>query len=77
MPLAAASRGERRITVCPSMEIVPASFITNPPRTFINVDFPAPFAPISAMASPQYASSEASWSATTPGYRLETPSRRR
>jgi hypothetical protein len=53
MPLAAASRGERRITGCPSMEIVPASFITNPPRTFINVDFPAPFAPISAMASPQ------------------------
>ena len=57
----------------PLIRISPESGRWAPERTFISVDFPAPFSPTSAWISPRPRSSETSWFATTAPKRRVMP----
>ena len=66
MPLRMASCGLRSTMGRPRSRISPESTRCRPASTFINVDLPAPFSPISACTSPGQSVSETSTSALTP-----------
>src|SRR5262245_45946389 len=77
MPSAAASRGVRIRTGCPSQKICPWSGAKIPAMVLIVTDLPAPLSPISAVTWPAGSSRSMSWSACTGPKFFETPSRRR
>ena len=73
MPSACAPRGLPMSTGRPSMSISPASHRWMPASTFISVDLPAPFSPISACTSPARSSNPTWSSAWTPAKLLHKP----
>ena len=52
-PARTTSSGGRPVIVVPSMLAEPASGRTSPARVRMSVDFPAPFAPMTAVTSPR------------------------
>src|SRR5690606_18140059 len=77
IPSARACRGLRISTGRPSITSRPSSGRTSPYRMPINVVFPAPFSPTSACTSPPFRLRSIRSLATTAGYALLIPSKRR
>ena len=67
MPASVASRGEWKWTGRPLTRISPSSGRMIPAITFMRVDLPAPFSPMSACTVPGRIASRTPSSATTPG----------
>ena len=65
-PAACAWTGCENETCSPSSSIVPPSGEYTPARTFIKVDLPAPFSPMTAWISPASHSRPTPWSTSTP-----------
>jgi hypothetical protein len=73
IPAAMASATLKAPRSRPPTRIAPALGATTPPRTFISVDLPAPFSPISPRTSPGATERLTFERATTPGYAFEMP----
>src|SRR3954452_853883 len=74
MPIPIACDGDSTCTSSPSRSMRPSSGLWSPYRTFISVDFPAPFSPSRAWISPRRSSRSILSFATSAPKRLVTPS---